>query len=156
WELFGDADLNKLEEQVGFSNQDVAAAEARFRAARAGIRVANADRYPTVTVSASASLISSNGNIIRGNNIGQGTFYQLPVDLNYEFDAWGRIRNNIKANVATTQASAADLATVRLSVYAELAMDYFQLRGLDEQQSLFEKSVAAFEQALQLTVNRYN
>jgi NodT family efflux transporter outer membrane factor (OMF) lipoprotein len=155
WELFGDADLNKLEEQVGFSNQDVAAAEARFRAARAGIRVANADRFPTVTVSASASFISANGNVIRGNNIGQGTFYQLPIDLNYEFDAWGRIRNNIKANVASTQASAADLATIRLSVYAELAMDYFQLRGLDEQQSIFEKSVAAFEQALQLTTNRY-
>jgi multidrug efflux pump len=158
WEVFEDETLNMLEQQVNVSNQDIAAAEARFRAARAGVRVAKADLYPTVTVSPQTTTARIPTNRISsrtGLSSVNGTFYQLPIDVTYEVDAWGRIRNNIQANKATTQATAADIETVRLSSHAELAMDYFQLRGLDGEKKLFEETIKAFERALELTRNRY-
>src|SRR5439155_16947664 len=158
WEMFADAQLTALEEQVNVSNQDIAAAEARFRAARAAIGVAKADLFPTLTVGAASttSRVSSSRTVSRtGFSSGTGTFYQLPMDVSYEADAWGRIRGTVEASTATAQANAADTETLRLSVHSELALDYFQLRGLDEEQKLFQSSIAAFEQALQLTTNRY-
>jgi NodT family efflux transporter outer membrane factor (OMF) lipoprotein len=158
WELFCDTLLNTLEEQVTISNFDIAAAESRFRSARAAITVARAGLFPSVTVGASADVSHIPSSSLRrvGATAGGGTFYQLPVDFNYEVDAWGSVRSNVAANVATAQATAADLETVRLSTHAELALDYFALRGLDEQRRLLETSVASYEQALQLTTNRYN
>ena len=158
WEIFGDPQLNALEEQVAISNQNVAFAEAQFRAARAAIRAARADLFPVVTAGAAATASRGFPNrlSLTGVTSGTGRFYQLPIDLNYEADVWGRVRNTVNANIANAQASAADLETVRLTSTAELALDYFALRGLDEEQRLFQASIAAFEQALQLTNNRYN
>ena len=84
-----------------------------------------------------------------------GTFYQLPIDLSYEADAWGRVRRTIEGNVDTAQATAADLETMRLSMHAEAAVDYFQLRGLDEEEQTLQASIVAFEKGLELTTNRY-
>jgi NodT family efflux transporter outer membrane factor (OMF) lipoprotein len=92
----------------------------------------------------------------RGITTGSGTFYSLPIDFSYEVDAWGRVRRSIESAVAAAQASADEIETVRLSAHAELALDYFELRGLDEQKRLLDENVTAFEQALQLTTNRYN
>jgi NodT family efflux transporter outer membrane factor (OMF) lipoprotein len=158
WELFCDPELNALEAEVNVSNQDVVAAEARFRVARAGIKVGKAELLPTVTAAAaptfsnSASVISNRPG---GTVVGTGTFFQLPVDVAYEVDVWGRIRNNIETNVATAQASNADIETIRLSTHAELALNYFQLRGLDEEKRLFGQTIETFERALELTKNRY-
>ena len=82
--------------------------------------------------------------------------YLLSLDASYEIDVWGRIRRNIEASTASAQASAADLETARLSIHAELAVDYFVLRGLDAQRQLLDFTITAFERALELTINRYN
>src|SRR6185369_485033 len=122
WEVFGDPQLNALEDQVKVSNQDIAAAEARFRAARAGVQVARADLFPTVSVSPqtlTARFPTTRIANRTGFTSGSGTFYQLPIDVEYEVDAWGRIRNNIQANRANTEAAAADVETITLSVHAE-------------------------------------
>src|SRR5215467_10686305 len=159
WEMFGDAQLNSLEEQVDISNQTIAAAEANFRAARATITVARADLFPTITVGAitNASQSPSARSVnATGTSTGTGKFYQLPIDLTYELDIWGKVRNNIAANVANTQASSADVETVRLSTHAELGFDYFALRGLDEQARLLDATILSYQQALQLTQTRFD
>src|SRR5438034_2063584 len=163
WEIFGDPQLNDLEAQVNVSNQTIAVAEAQFRAARTAVRAARSGLFPTLTVAGSAITTGSGaagnravlgaGNVVRA---GGGTSYTLPFDLTYEADVWGKVRKAIEAAAATAQATAADLETIRLSVHAELALDYFELRGLDEEQALFEQTVAGFEQALELTMARFN
>jgi NodT family efflux transporter outer membrane factor (OMF) lipoprotein len=163
WEAFGDPRLNALEEQVDISNQNIAQAEATFRAARAAVRGARADFFPTVTTSPSfdrshssgTGLSSSGTTSSTGSSGGTTSTYQLPVDLSYEADVFGRIRRNVEGSKASAQASAADLETVRLTMQAELAVDYFQLRGLDSQKDLLDRTVAADEKALELTVNRH-
>jgi NodT family efflux transporter outer membrane factor (OMF) lipoprotein len=159
WESFHDPLLNSLEEQVAISNQTVAEAEARFRAARAAIRGARADLFPTVTagVAVTKSHASVNRQAVNGQVVGRDTVdYQLPFDLSYEVDLWGRVRRNVEASTATAQASAADVQTALLSSCAELAVDYFELRGLDTQIVLLETTVAAYERAVQLTKARYD
>ena len=84
-----------------------------------------------------------------------GNDFQLPLAVSWEADVWGRVRRNVETSVATAQASAADLEAVRLSLHAELALDYFLLRGADAEKRLLETNVAAYEKALQLTLNRY-
>jgi len=157
WDMFVDPQLNALEEQVDISNQTLAVAEAQFRSARAAIRVARSDLFPTVTPTFTATKFrTSPGGLTTGTRLSSGTFYTLPFDVSYEADLWGRVRNTVQSQIATAQASAADLETARLSIHAELATDYLQLRGLDEQQRLFDATVAAYERALELTMNRYN
>ncbi len=161
WEIFEDADLNALEEQIDVSNQNIAQAEAQFRGARAAVRGARSDFFPTVTASASVTRSqSSAGRLAAGDSTSGSTrpttVYALPVDLSYEVDVWGRVRRNVESSVAAAQASAADLETVRLSMHAELALDYFELRGTDTQKRLLDSSVAAYEKALKMTMNRFN
>lgn len=161
WEIFGDPALNALEEQVTVSNQTIAQAEARFRFARAAVRGARSDFFPTVTTS--PSVTRSQGPALRGAAATPGapvapaaTNYQLPVDLSWELDVFGRIRRNVEGNVANAQATAADLESVKLTMHAELAVDYFLLHGIDAQIQLFDTTAAGYEKALQLTVNRHN
>ncbi|HXO40334.1 MAG TPA: efflux transporter outer membrane subunit, partial [Thermoanaerobaculia bacterium] len=84
------------------------------------------------------------------------SIYQVPVDVSYEVDVWGKVRRLIESSVATAQASAGDLETIRLSLQAELAVDYFELHGLDAQQLLLSTTADAYRKALDLTTNRYN
>ena len=158
WELFSDSALNVLEAEVNVSNQNIAAAEAQFRAARSAVRISRSGLFPTVTGGGSVTRSRSPNRSFFGSGglAGGGTFYQLPIDLSYEADVWGKIRGAVEASRTTAQATAADLETVRLSSHAELAVDYFELRGLDEQKRLFDATVAGFEQALEITNNRYN
>ncbi len=158
WEVFKDPQLNALEEQVNIDNQNLVQAEAQFRAARADIRIARAGLYPTITggVTATGSHQSDNRGVGRGFTVGTQADYQIPFDLTYEADVWGRVKSTIEGNVATTQATAADLETLRLTLHAELASDYFQLHGLDAEKKLLDSTVDAYDKALQLTLNRYN
>jgi len=158
WEVFGDQGLNALEEQVTVSNQTIAQAEAQFRAARAGVRLARADLFPTVGVGATAT--RSSGVTNRSSASPQGappavTAYSVPADLSWELDLFGRVRRTVEASVANAQASAADLESVRLAMHAELAVGYFALRGLDAEMRLLDSTVTAYEAALSITTNRY-
>jgi NodT family efflux transporter outer membrane factor (OMF) lipoprotein len=157
WTLFGDPGLNALEAQVDVSNQNLKAAEARFDQARALIRVSQSQKYPTVTA---GTQITSNRDSstyafatpTTSRNFGN---FSLPIDVNYEVDAWGRVRHSIEAARTEAQATAADLETLRLSFHAELAYDYFELRSADAEQRLLDDTVDEYRRALQLTQNRF-
>jgi NodT family efflux transporter outer membrane factor (OMF) lipoprotein len=164
WELFGDPALNALEEQVSVSNQTLAQAEAQFRGARAAVALARSGLFPTVTAGAQVTesragtsrSSSSTGSTSTGTSSGTATVYQVPIDFTWELDLWGRVRREVESNVAAAQASAADVENVRLSLQAELAADYFQLHGLDEQAQLLVSTVREYETALKITSNRHD
>jgi NodT family efflux transporter outer membrane factor (OMF) lipoprotein len=160
WKIFGDTELNTLEPQVAANNQDLKAADARFREARALIRFNHASLYPTVGVAPFAGGLreSSNrpyrtANSVTGNGFGD---IQLPVDLNYEIDVWGRIRRSVSAAREEAQASAGDRQTVLLSLQAELAVDYFEARSADAQEKLLNDTVKYYEEAYRITTNRFD
>jgi NodT family efflux transporter outer membrane factor (OMF) lipoprotein len=154
WEIFADPELNSLEQQVAASNQDLKAAEARFREARAMIRFNRSYEFPTISAGASiASVRDSSNRPYFPASYNTGDFV-LPFDLSYEVDLWGRIRRQVTSAREETQATAADLETVKLSLQAELAFDYFELRSADAQKQLLDDTVQAYTEALQLTVNR--
>lgn len=158
WELFGDQQLNSLEEQLTVSNQNLKIAEARFRQARATIRYNRSAEFPTISTSPGISNERFSANrpyfVKSAVNNGVGDFV-LPFDLSYEADVWGRIRRSVTAAREEAQATAADLETVGLSLHAELAVDYFELRSADAQKKLLDDTVKAYADALQLTQNRF-
>ena len=157
WEIFGDAQLNELEDRVEVSNQNLKIAEALFRQARDLIGINRAGLFPTVSAGPSTIAEQTSKNAPQpapnaGQTVGD---LVLPFDLSYEVDAWGRIHRAVEAARESAQASAADLETARLSLHAELASDYFALRGLDAQKQLLDSTVVAYQKALELTQNRY-
>jgi NodT family efflux transporter outer membrane factor (OMF) lipoprotein len=157
WEMFNDSQLNALEEQVNISNQNVALADANFRAARAVVKESRSQYFPTVTTSPSIIVSRSSSRPSQSNtSVGRTvTDYSLPFDVSWEPDLWGRIRNTVSASASEAQATAADLENVRLSVQAELAFDYYELRSLDAQKQLLDSTVAAYQQELDLTRVRF-
>src|SRR5579864_3500285 len=158
WTIFQDPQLNALEDQVNVSNQNLKAAEAQFRQARATLRYYRADYYPTATVGPSATRERISSRRPPSTSIFDGITYNdfvLPFDVSYQADVWGRVRKNVESYREQAQASAADLATVNLSMHADLAVDYFQARSLDAEEQLLNRTVAQYEQALQLTESRF-
>jgi NodT family efflux transporter outer membrane factor (OMF) lipoprotein len=157
WEVYQDPQLNTLEEQIIVSNQNLKVAQAQFNQARAALRVSRSGLFPTVTVNPQGS--HSHESITRSSvtSLARTEFsdYQIPFDASYEADVWGRVRRTVEASRSEAQASAADLANVELSLRAELALDYFQLRGLDAQRKLLDSTVASYEKALELTQTQY-
>ena len=155
WEIFGDPQLNELEEFVDVNNQNLKQAEAQFRQARAAVAGSRANYYPTIGVAPSVTQTSTVLNIGRTT---AGTFetYALPVDVAWEPDLWGRVRLSVKGAMGSAQASAADLENVRLSEQALLASDYFSLAADDMQQALLADTIAAYAQNLKLTTDRFN
>ena len=159
WEIFGDPQLNALEEQVTVSNQNLKMAEARFRQARTMVRYNRAAEFPTISVGPQIeSLRLSPNQPYFNTNVGTGSRagFTLPFDLSYEADLWGRIRRTVTAAGAEAQATAADLATVALSLHAELAVDYFELRSADAQKRLLDETVKAYADMVQLTTDLFN
>jgi NodT family efflux transporter outer membrane factor (OMF) lipoprotein len=152
WEVFNDPELNALEDQVNVSNQNIAAAFASFLQARALARQARAQYFPTVTTNPSitGNRQSPTLTTVSPSNTTYAD-YSLPFDASWQPDLWGRLRNNVRANVAAAQASAADLENTRLTVHAEVAVDYFQLRGQDALRQLLDSTVVAYQQSLELT-----
>jgi len=158
WTIFQDPQLNALEDQVNVSNQNLKAAEAQFRQARAALRYYRADYFPTVTYGPSATRERVSSHRPPPNSIFNGITYNdfvLPFNVSYQADVWGRVRKNVESYREQAQASAADLATVNLSMHADLAVDYFQARSLDAEEQLLNSTVKEYEQALELNENRF-
>jgi NodT family efflux transporter outer membrane factor (OMF) lipoprotein len=158
WEIFGDPELNTLEVQIASSNQNLKVAEARFREARAAIRFNRAAQFPTISTAPSASYVKSSDfspNFpSKIQQASKGDFV-LPFDLSYELDLWGRVRRSVAAAREEAQATAADYETAKLSLEAELALDYFELRSADAQKQLLDDTVKAYTDNLHLTLNRF-
>ena len=158
WQIFGDDSLSALEEQVNVSNQTLKAAEDQFLQARALIRLSRAGYFPALTVSPGLSRARESGNEPFAGPSTQGVTqnnFTIPFDATYEPDVWGRVRRTVENARAGAQASAADLETVRLSLHAELALDYFQAHSLDAEIQLLNSTVTAYQRALELTESRY-
>jgi NodT family efflux transporter outer membrane factor (OMF) lipoprotein len=148
WHIFNDDVLNGLEQQIDISNQNVRSAAAAVEQARALVNQAQAGFWPTIGVSAG------------GERQGVGaapahTVVNAGVTGSWAIDIWGQIRRSTESSRANAQASEASLAAARLSAQADLASDYFQLRGQDQLQILLNDTVTAQQQSLQITENRY-
>jgi NodT family efflux transporter outer membrane factor (OMF) lipoprotein len=152
WEAFGDSILNSLAEQVNVSNQSIALAESQYRQAQALVQLARANYFPTVNAGAAYTRSLPSG--------GGGTYsavdqHQVSLNAAWEVDLWGKVRRQVESSSASAEASFADLQAMRLSMQAELALNYFQLRILDAQKKNLEDAVSAYGKALELTQNRY-
>lgn len=158
WEVFNDPQLNALEDQVAISNQTVVAALENFLAARALAKQARSQLFPTISTtpaysknkpSRNAGASSSGSNSVSGN----GTFssYTLPVDATWEPDLWGSIRNTVRASSYAAQSSAAQMQNMLLTIQAELAVDFYELRAQDELIDLFDRTIKDFRDSVELT-----
>ncbi len=160
WEIYSDPILDDLERQVEVSNQNLKAFEAAFRQASGIIREARSQYFPTLDGSASVTRSQTGGNATTGNTgAGPGqpkTRYEVQGAVsNWEIDLWGRISRLVEGDIATAQATAGDLASARLSLQAQLATAYFELRVSDALKRLLDSEVEAFARSLQITQNRY-
>jgi len=157
WTMFADTDLEALEAQATEANQSLKAALARLEQARAQTRIARSAWFPLVT--ADAQVTRAQASVYTSGFVpGQtrtGNSFALGGDLSYEIDLFGRIRNSVAGARATEQATAGDAAALDLAVHAELATDYFTLRGLDVEQQLLDRTVDDYARALGLTQNLY-
>lgn len=159
WEMFNEPQLNALEEKVNVSNQNIASAAASFIAARALVKEARSQLFPTVTTNPAITVqrpsASTGSSSSSKSSTGTFTDYTLPFDATWQPDLFGRIRNTVNAAAYGAQASAADLENTRLTVEAEVAADYFQLRGQDALKQLLDATVIAYQQSLDLTTALY-
>src|SRR6202046_1464483 len=159
WEVYRDSQLNSLEEKIDVSNQSLKSAQAQFLQARAAVRISRSFLFPTVTANPQIARerFSQNRPLAVSESTQTFNDFQVPgIDASYELDVWGRVRRTVEQSRSEAQATAADLASVGLSLHAELALDYFQLRGLDAQIQLLTSTVDAFQKALELTQSRFN
>ena len=159
WEIYQDPRLNELEEQINVSNQTLKAEQEQFAEARAALKITRSNFFPTVgtTPSVSRTHLSSNQPLYNAATESKDyNTFTIPVDVTWEPDLWGRVRRSVEASRSEAQATGADLANVSLSLHAELASDYFQLRGLDAQEQLLVSTVQSYEKALELTQSRYH
>ena len=159
WEIYQDPQLDELEEKINVSNQTLKAEQEQFAQARAALRITRSNLYPEVTTTPSVSRTHLATNQPNFNSTLETTdfnTFSIPVDVSYEVDLWGRVRRTVEASRSEAQATGADLANVSLSLHAELAGDYFQLRGLDAQKQLLDSTVVSFQKALDLTQTRFH
>ena len=155
WSLFDDPVLDQLASRVEVSNQNVALAVAAYAQARALVREQRASLFPSVTLDGGASRSKSNSSSSTGAGGRISNNYQLSIGGSWEPDVWGRLGRAVDGASAGAQASAADLASARLSAQGELAVNYLSLRQTDAQKALLESTIAGYQRALEITQNRY-
>jgi NodT family efflux transporter outer membrane factor (OMF) lipoprotein len=172
WEVFGEPELNTLEDQLNIDNQNIAQFFQNFMAARAQVGIARASYFPTLTTTPSGTRTHTSGALgnnasvntsgtSTGTSTGSGSVagtsgstldvFQMPFDVSWEPDLWGRVRNTVRQARYAAQVSAADLENERLTEQAALAEFYFQLRGQDALQDLFNKTIEAQKKSVELT-----
>ncbi|MCU1383144.1 MAG: transporter [Acidobacteria bacterium] len=154
WELYDDAALNALEEQVDVSNQNVLQAEALYRQAEAAVRVSRAALFPTITADPAVTTGNSTsaGISSHGSN---PTVFTMPFTASWAPDLWGSIRRGVTASTATAESLAANVGNARLLFQSELAQDYFGLHGLDGEVAVLTRTAASYTEYLTLTQNRF-
>ena len=152
WEVYQEPELNRLEDLVTTQNQNLRAALENYLAARDQVRVARAAFYPTLSVGSSFTHEKLSENRPLTGAISHSNYNDLLLagQASWEPDFWGRIRRTVEAARANAQASASDVAVLDLSLHAELAQDYFELRGLDSQSRLLQSTVTDYEHQLDL------
>jgi NodT family efflux transporter outer membrane factor (OMF) lipoprotein len=154
WEIYNEPELNQLENKLNNSNQNIAQAYQNFMAARAVVRQARSNYYPTVTTDPSYTRARSSASLAgpqaASANLSSNEF-NFPFTISWEPDVWGRVRSTVRQYANQAQASAADLANIRLSQQANLAMYYFELRGQDSLIALYQRTVEAYSKSLDLT-----
>ena len=160
WTLFNDAELNRYEDGALASNQSLKAAVARLAEARSFARIAASNYYPQLSVNPSAQRERLSGNRPTLGGTAATTpvtqsLFQIPFDLNYEVDLFGRVRHSVEAANEQYQASAADLENVRLTITSEVAADFFQLRELDAEMAVVRKAIDYQQKGLQVVENRH-
>jgi NodT family efflux transporter outer membrane factor (OMF) lipoprotein len=155
WEVFSDPQLNDLESRVDVSNQTLKAFAAQFEQARALVRGARANLGPQIGAAPSIGAVQPSANRAISSFHDSYVDLVLPLSVSYEADVWGRLHGLVEASRTSAQANAADLESARLSIHAELALDYFTLRGFDRDQLLLNNTVDAYRRALDLTENRF-
>jgi NodT family efflux transporter outer membrane factor (OMF) lipoprotein len=162
WEMFEEPELDTLEDQLNIDNQNIAQYFQNFMAARAQVREARAGYFPTATLAPAATRtgLGSVAEVASTNTGGTASAstpgvtandFSLPFDVSWEPDLWGRIRNTVREYRAAAQVSAADLENERLTEQADLAVYYFELRGQDALQDLYDRTAAADRESLALT-----
>jgi NodT family efflux transporter outer membrane factor (OMF) lipoprotein len=165
WSVYADPALDALIRKVELSNQNLAAAEASYRQARALTAESRASFFPTISASGGATRSGGRGQTSGfGSTTGTAgstvtsrdqTRYTASLGASWAPDIWGRIRRTVEGDKANAQASAADLASAKLSYQAELASNYFTLRALDEQARLYALNIEGYRRSVELTNNQY-
>ena len=158
WTLYQDAELDDLMDRLNTTSPSIEQAQAQYRQTLALLRVANASLYPVVSMNAQVTRadvpVAGPSGAVMGA-FGPNTEYSTGLGLTWEVDLWGALAQEVQRTGSQSQASAADLAGARLSAQTALASSYFQLRGLDQQQLLLQKSIQAYERSLALTQNLF-
>ncbi|MBV8492770.1 MAG: efflux transporter outer membrane subunit [Alphaproteobacteria bacterium] len=158
WAVYDDPVLDSLERQVDISNQNLKAAQANFRQAEAIVAQARAGFFPTATVNAQAQRSRGSGTLGRGPS-GPGSIanlFSISGAASWIPDLWGKVERTVESDVANAQANAADVASARLAVQGQLAVDYLQLRIADELKRLLDAAATAYAESLRITQNQYN
>jgi NodT family efflux transporter outer membrane factor (OMF) lipoprotein len=171
WEVFNEPELNALEDQLDINNQNIAVYFQNFMAARAQVREAKSQFYPTLTTDpsyirqrtpgtlrnavATTTTTTAGTSAVAATGGTTSTNMSLPFDVSWEPDLWGKIRNTVHEYQYAAQVSAADLENERLTEQADLAEYYFELRGQDALQDLYNKTVDADKKSLELTRSLY-
>jgi outer membrane protein, multidrug efflux system len=158
WEIFGDAELNRLETLATAGNQELAAALAHFEQARALVNVARADFFPQISAAPGMTRQRTSANQFQRNGGagGSSTFntFSAPLDASWELDLWGRVRRGVEGARASLAAVADDLESAKLAIQAEVAIDLFTLHALDAQVKVLQESIQTYQRSLELTLNR--
>jgi len=164
WEIFNDPELNVLEEQLDINNQNIKQFFENFMEARAVVREARAQYLPTLSTAPSFTRSRTSGNLSSTpvNTSGKGTepqlqstIYSLPLEASWEPDLWGKVRNTVRQAHYAAQVSAADLENERLTEQASLAEFFFEIRGQDKLQQIFDDTVVADQKEYELTRSLY-
>jgi NodT family efflux transporter outer membrane factor (OMF) lipoprotein len=159
WQVFNDAELNALEEQLNINNQNIKQFFQDFMQARAIAAQARAQYWPTVTANPAWTRQRSSGTLTNSTQANPGrtsTFISFPLDVSWVPDFWGKIRNQVRANQYSAQISEADLETERLTEQASLAQFYFEVRGQDALKKILDDVVASDQKALDIAQGMYD
>jgi NodT family efflux transporter outer membrane factor (OMF) lipoprotein len=161
WEIYSEPELNALEEELNIDNQNIRQAFEDFMEARALVREARSQYFPTVSVGGAYTRSRTSSNVGSASSTGtssgqQSQVFSLPADVSWEPDLWGRVRNTVHASQYTAQLTAADLENERLTEQASLAQYFFEIRGQDALQKILNDTVEADKKALESEKARYD